>query len=57
MCLYRGEHDRSVGRGQVPLGWDQGEDFFCAGTGQYSPYYIRKIEAYQDFYFGTLNHR
>ena len=26
-------------------------------VGQYSPYYIRKIEAYQDFYFGTLNHR
>ena len=26
-------------------------------AGQYSPYYIRKIEAYQDFYFGTLNHR
>lgn len=26
-------------------------------AGQYTPVYIRKIDSYQDFYFGILNHR
>ena len=33
MCLYRGEHDDSVGRGQVPLERDHDEGRILAAEG------------------------